>query len=72
MTKNGETLSARMEAYSRAQNTFATRRSTFIYNEYPARLTEFEIKKGSKVLYALEDMGRHATNCEDAHYGKLW
>jgi len=71
-TKSGETLSAKMEAYSRAQNVFATKRSTFIYNEYPARLTEFEIKKGSKTLHSLEDTGRHATNCEDAHYKKLW
>lgn len=67
-TENGEELSARMEAHSRAQNVFATKRSTFIYNEYPARLTEFEIKKGSETLLSLEDMGRHATNCEDAYY----
>ncbi len=71
-TENGEELSARMEAHSRAQNVFATRHSTFVYNEYPARLTEFEIKKGSETLFSLDDLGKSATNCEDAYYAKLW
>lgn len=70
-TRHGEELSIEIESYAHARNTFETRRSCFIYNEYPSRLTDFTFKRKGETI-TMDDLGKNATNCEDAYYSKVW
>ncbi len=70
-TRHGEEISIDIESYAHARNTFETKRSCFSYNEYPSRLTGFTFKRKGETI-TMDDLGKSATNCEDAYYSKVW
>jgi len=70
-TENGEEIEAKIETTGHACQIFETQRSRFLYNEYPSKMTYLKITKGGETLHSLHDLGRSATNCEDAYYSTL-
>ncbi|MFQ5887338.1 MAG: hypothetical protein ACE5HY_01420 [Candidatus Hydrothermarchaeales archaeon] len=71
VTRNGEEIEVRIESYAHVCQIFETQRSRFLYNEYPSKATFLKIRKDGETLYTLDDLGRNATNCEDAYYSKI-
>ncbi|MFQ6137229.1 MAG: hypothetical protein ACE5PM_08625 [Candidatus Hydrothermarchaeales archaeon] len=70
-TRGGEEIEARIASHAHICQTFETPRTRFSYNEFPSKVVGLKIKKGRETLYTLDDLGRNAANCEDAHYSKI-